>query len=187
MIKKVEKVNLLGDSKEKNASNKTEPQKQESQKSERSASSSSEARHPRTGGRKEDQQLVVNFSTPAVPEVKYPHLRSKIWIQFVHDTNQYHPSQIPPFLPVYLGESLENKTQNVTFEFNTYWIWKYMLEKQLDQSTSMYEEWGVDTSSDELKEMLTESNPYLVAVTMVVSSLHSVFEILAVKNDISFW
>ena len=49
--------------------------------------------------------------------------------------------------------------------------------------------------------MFMDSNPYLVAVTMIVSLLHSVFEILAVKNgannflifaltsclDIAFW
>ena len=52
---------------------------------------------------------------------------------------------------VALDEDLENKTQNVTFEFNTYWIWKFMLEKQMGQANSMYEEWGIENSSDELK------------------------------------
>ncbi|KAG7033474.1 Cleft lip and palate transmembrane protein 1 [Cucurbita argyrosperma subsp. argyrosperma] len=32
-----------------------------------------------------------------------------------------------------------------------------------------------------------EGNPYLLAVTMVVSLLHSVFDMLAFKNDIQFW
>jgi len=27
---------------------------------------------------------------------KLPHLRTKIWIQFVHDTNPYHPGSVPP-------------------------------------------------------------------------------------------
>ncbi|KAK4394288.1 Cleft lip and palate transmembrane protein 1 [Sesamum angolense] len=32
-----------------------------------------------------------------------------------------------------------------------------------------------------------EGNPYLLAVTMVVSVLHSIFDFLAFKNDIQFW
>lgn len=32
-----------------------------------------------------------------------------------------------------------------------------------------------------------ETNPYLLAMTMIVSLVHTVFEILAFKNDIQFW
>ena len=28
----------------------------------------------------------------------YPHLKSKIWLQLVHDTNAYLPNQLPPQL-----------------------------------------------------------------------------------------
>ncbi|CAN0213308.1 unnamed protein product [Laminaria digitata] len=35
--------------------------------------------------------------------------------------------------------------------------------------------------------MLAETNPIVLAITMVVSVLHSVFNFLAFKNDISFW
>lgn len=44
-----------------------------------------------------------------------------------------------------------------------------------------------DEDQDSLKETLLETNPYLLAVTIVVSILHSVFELLAFKNDIQFW
>ncbi|KAF8760809.1 Cleft lip and palate associated transmembrane protein [Rhizoctonia solani] len=40
---------------------------------------------------------------------------------------------------------------------------------------------------DELKRMLTETNPILLITTVVVSLLHGLFEILAFKNDISHW
>ncbi|KAF9428349.1 hypothetical protein BGZ94_002690 [Podila epigama] len=40
---------------------------------------------------------------------------------------------------------------------------------------------------DEVKRMLIETNPYLLIVTVVVSLLHSAFEMLAFKNDIAFW
>ncbi|KAG8698569.1 hypothetical protein FRC08_005835 [Ceratobasidium sp. 394] len=40
---------------------------------------------------------------------------------------------------------------------------------------------------DEMKRMLTETNPILLITTMVVTLLHGLFEILAFKNDISHW
>ncbi len=43
---------------------------------------------------------------------------------------------------------------------------------------------GVETGTDQIKEMISETDPILFAVTMIVSILHSVFEILAVKNEI---
>nr|GMC60695.1 cleft lip and palate transmembrane protein 1 homolog [Ipomoea batatas]GMC68195.1 cleft lip and palate transmembrane protein 1 homolog [Ipomoea batatas] len=38
-----------------------------------------------------------------------------------------------------------------------------------------------------LQRVFLEGNPYLLAITMVVSLLHSVFDFLAFKNDIQFW
>ncbi|KAI7828597.1 cleft lip and palate associated transmembrane protein [Gamsiella multidivaricata] len=40
---------------------------------------------------------------------------------------------------------------------------------------------------DEVKRMLIETNPYLLILTVIVSCLHSAFEMLAFKNDIAFW
>lgn len=58
-----------------------------------------------------------------------------------------------------------------------------MMESQLKQSNSMYSEWGIGGDNmDEVKEMVLDANPYLFAVTIVVSLLHSVFEFLALKN-----
>jgi hypothetical protein len=38
-----------------------------------------------------------------------------------------------------------------------------------------------------MKRIFLEGNPYLLALTMAVSMLHSVFDFLAFKNDIGFW
>ncbi|GJJ73318.1 hypothetical protein EMPS_05676 [Entomortierella parvispora] len=40
---------------------------------------------------------------------------------------------------------------------------------------------------DEVKRMLVETNPFLLVLTVVVTCLHSLFEMLAFKNDIAFW
>jgi hypothetical protein len=39
-----------------------------------------------------------------------------------------------------------------------------------------------DEDQDSLKEALLETSPYLLVLTLLVSLLHSVFEILAFKN-----
>jgi hypothetical protein len=39
-----------------------------------------------------------------------------------------------------------------------------------------------DEDQDSLKEALLETSPYLLALTILVSILHSVFELLAFKN-----
>lgn len=39
----------------------------------------------------------------------------------------------------------------------------------------------------QMKRIFLEGNPYLLALTMAVSMLHSVFDFLAFKNDIGFW
>lgn len=44
-----------------------------------------------------------------------------------------------------------------------------------------------DEDQDSLKETLLSTNPYLLGLTVAISILHSVFELLAFKNDIQFW
>ena len=40
---------------------------------------------------------------------------------------------------------------------------------------------------DEYKRMFLETNVILLTVTACVSTLHTLFEVLAFKNDIQFW
>jgi len=67
---------------------------------------------------------------------------------------------------------------------------------QLYAAQSMRQKWNLfgdtegeqtDEEQDTLKEALLDTNPYLLGITMIVSVLHSVFELLAFKNDIQFW
>ena len=44
-----------------------------------------------------------------------------------------------------------------------------------------------DKETDMIKEMLLDTNPWLLGLTFVVSLLHSFFDMLAFKNDIQFW
>ncbi|GMH64768.1 hypothetical protein TL16_g04038 [Triparma laevis f. inornata] len=60
--------------------------------------------------------------------------------------------------------------------------------------SSMQHQWkmqeamgGRDGESDILVNMITDTNPVLLAITVCVSMLHSLFDILAFKNDIAFF
>lgn len=66
---------------------------------------------------------------------------------------------------------------------------------QLYASQNLRHKWNIwgeneeenDDEQDTLKETLLDTNPYLLALTICVSILHSIFELLAFKNDIQFW
>ncbi|CAP23556.2 Protein CBG03077 [Caenorhabditis briggsae] len=85
------------------------------------------------------------------------------------------------------------KELNLTITYYPMSIFKY----QMYASQKMQSQWQTmlsmdmgDTDGDEhdsMKQALLETNPILLAVTMVVSLLHTVFEFLAFKNDIQFW
>lgn len=57
----------------------------------------------------------------------------------------------------------------------------------LKNAGKFYENLGMEIydeiAEDNTKEMLFETNFYLVALTMVVSVLHTIFSTLAIKND----
>lgn len=42
-------------------------------------------------------------------------------------------------------------------------------------------------AAEELRRLLTETSPWLLAITFVVTVLHSLFDFLAFQNDIRFW
>lgn len=44
-----------------------------------------------------------------------------------------------------------------------------------------------DEEEDTMKRTLLETNPYLLGLTVIVSIVHGIFELLAFKNDIQFW
>ncbi|KAL1993832.1 hypothetical protein VTN49DRAFT_2501 [Thermomyces lanuginosus] len=75
--------------------------------------------------------------------------------------------------------------------------WKFSVMASLDESAKQ-SAWqavsgtpsptGGDGSEFEMiKEILLDTNPYLLATTAIVTVLHMVFETLAFKNDISHW
>ncbi|VDL19253.1 unnamed protein product [Hymenolepis diminuta] len=70
---------------------------------------------------------------------------------------------------LYLSQSMRN-----------FWMQGFMGQTEDDQMND-------DEDQDMVKKTFLETNPYLLALTIVVSIIHSIFEMLAFKNDIQFW
>lgn len=68
-------------------------------------------------------------------------------------------------------------------------MWKFSIYASFDESMKQQANnplGGMSSSeTDELKRMLMETNPILLATTAAVSLLHSAFEFLAFKNGMS--
>eukprot|EP01114_Cavostelium_apophysatum_P019265 TRINITY_DN6158_c0_g1_i3.p1 TRINITY_DN6158_c0_g1~~TRINITY_DN6158_c0_g1_i3.p1 ORF type:complete len:586 (+),score=148.64 TRINITY_DN6158_c0_g1_i3:36-1760(+) len=77
----------------------------------------------------------------------------------------------------------------LTLQYSPFSLTKWQMFVQMDQSFAMQQSMGAQSEgeSDEFKRMILETNPYLLALTAVVTLLHSVFDFLAFKNDIHFW
>jgi len=83
--------------------------------------------------------------------------------------------------------TLMESVVDVSLEPVPMWKWQLqsgMVDNQRKQESFTGEE---DDSNDMLRTMLLETNPYLLIVTAIVSVLHTVFDTLAFKNDISFF
>ena len=66
---------------------------------------------------------------------------------------------------------------------------KWQMQETTTRTWQQQRDFGVSgaNDADQMKKMFLEGNPVLLAVTAVVSLLHTLFDILAFKNDVSFW
>lgn len=77
---------------------------------------------------------------------------------------------------------------NIVFE--PIGITKFQILASLDESFKQAAQnpgMGGGADFDELKRVLLETNPVLLATTVLVTVLHMLFELLAFKNDVSHW
>jgi hypothetical protein len=77
----------------------------------------------------------------------------------------------------------------LTVSYSPVAMWRWAIEAQMTQSWEMQTAIGTSAESDTdmIKSILVDTNPILLSITVVVSVLHSVFDFLAFRNDISFW
>ncbi|KAM5209896.1 putative lipid scramblase CLPTM1 isoform 1-T1 [Hipposideros larvatus] len=89
-----------------------------------------------------------------------------------------------------INESLASLPLRVSFCPLSLWRWQLYAAQSTRSpwnflGDELYEQ--SDEEQDSVKVALLETNPYLLALTIIVSIVHSVFEFLAFKNDIQFW
>ncbi|KAA8531264.1 hypothetical protein F0562_005977 [Nyssa sinensis] len=141
--------------------------------------------------------------------------KPNITVNLVDDFTRYPRNAVPPNIAPNLNVEPSTGNYYPTIFFNEFWLLrdklipinetvtelllnlevgpismtKWQLFLQIDQSFQIHRNYGsmLEGEADELKRVFLEGNPYLLAITMIVSLLHSVFDFLAFKNDIQFW
>ncbi|EME28751.1 CLPTM1-like membrane protein cnrB [Galdieria sulphuraria] len=134
--------------------------------------------------------IIVDFTPYDVDKI--PPLISE-HIQLLNDSKQYLPlftfeefwllsSNLVP-----LNDSVRNVSVKVSFRPLS--LMKWTIFTQLDSSWKTQNGLGLNTAeeTDELKRMFLETNPYFLSLTGVVTVLHTIFEFLAFKNDVTHW
>ena len=77
----------------------------------------------------------------------------------------------------------EKSTVPLSISFSPMGLVKFQLLTNFDMALRQNEALlGTDGETEKLKQMLFETNPYLLGLTLFVSLLHSCFDILAFKN-----
>ncbi|KAG9073777.1 hypothetical protein FS749_014694, partial [Ceratobasidium sp. UAMH 11750] len=133
--------------------------------------------------------LVSDFAQVPITQLPAP-VADHVTVEPVNDKLYYRPILFPN--DFWLLKTSMNPINHTTptlplhvsfyplsyFKFQLYATMTDSFDKQPSSSAA---------EIDEMKRMLTETNPILLITTMVVTLLHGLFEILAFKNDISHW
>ncbi|KAF7624662.1 hypothetical protein Mgra_00010063 [Meloidogyne graminicola] len=138
--------------------------------------------------------LVTDFTAWTKGQVPSPLDEA---IKFDRKTNRYYPII---FFNTYwnlgneykpLNETVDQLNLTITFAPLSLFKWQLYASQQMRNKWSkmlggeIFEE--SDSDQDAIKQALIETSPILLAITIVVSILHTVLEMLAFKNDIQFW
>ena len=65
---------------------------------------------------------------------------------------------------------------------------RWQFNAHMEESIKLQRKMGFpEKDTDDIRHMLVDTNPVLLAVTMIVSMLHLLFDVLAMKNEVQFW
>ncbi|KAG2428128.1 hypothetical protein HXX76_011808 [Chlamydomonas incerta] len=162
-----------------------------------------------------ENPLDVPKVDPKEPREIMNFIRPNITLQLVDHFQSYSRKAVPPQILDAMRFNLATGHYLPLVFFNDFWLLKdklvpvnetldrvevhmelsyvsmvwWQLLGQMDQSFNMQVKMGMsqDGESDEIKRIFLEGNPYLLGLTFIVSMLHTVFDLLAFKNDIGFW
>jgi len=89
-----------------------------------------------------------------------------------------------------LNETLAGQPLNLSISYYPASLWVWSIQAQMAEQWMVQGEYGItDPQRDSfmLKRLMTDTNPYLLAFSGAFIMLHTVFSMLAFKNDIQFW
>jgi Cleft lip and palate transmembrane protein 1 (CLPTM1) len=144
-----------------------------------------------------------------------PYWRPQLHVEIIPDNTMYARTALPPhigrhlhvlpaknsYLPIsrvndfwVLGHHLIalNETSTdipLTVSFSLGSAMKFGFQEQMAAQWNAQASFGMNDEGeiDMLKGILVDTNPILLITTIIVSTLHTVFDLLAFKNDVSFW
>ncbi|KAM0752364.1 cleft lip and palate transmembrane 1 [Meredithblackwellia eburnea MCA 4105] len=85
-----------------------------------------------------------------------------------------------------INETVSTLPLRISFDPSSIFKWQIMASLD-DNFRKSAEQNGGSSELDEVKRMLTETNPLLLITTFIVSMLHMLFEFLAFTSDITHW
>lgn len=118
------------------------------------------------------------------------------FIMFLPEGKQYKPAvflndywnMMRDYMPI--NKTTETLQLRLTYQPLSLFKWQLYTAQAMRDKLSMFSALGgeeQDEEQDTVKELLLDTSPYLLGLTISVSILHSIFELLAFKNDIQFW
>ncbi|KAK6735123.1 hypothetical protein RB195_018360 [Necator americanus] len=82
----------------------------------------------------------------------------------------------------------ENKTVNITVVYQPAPLGKIRFHRMISSSLEQLIELGFTRKDlEDVKGIFADTNLYLLGITVFVSSIHLLFDVLSFKNDIAFW
>lgn len=141
------------------------------------------------------------------------HFKPKIYFSLLTDIFQVGPHDIPPelanlfrvnkdskFMPILQNDFLQTRladleqvkqdseTMPLTVTYKPMSIGKLRLLLHMQHAMLALKRMGFSTKDlDDIKGAFSDTNLYLLCLTVIVSSVHLLFDFLSFKNDIAFW
>lgn len=141
------------------------------------------------------------------------HWRSRLTLSVMSDEFSFDERVVPAdmghllrlthqreYLPILYVDQLSNRIRDLmhindsckemplTIRYYPISIGKLRLWSQMQQSLKLLQTFGfTEKDTDEVKGIFSDTNLYLLMMTFMVAAFHMLFDILAFKNDISYW
>lgn len=134
--------------------------------------------------------MVTNVGALVLGQLPEP--AAKVYRVDAERKQYFPPLEVNEFWILRDSMHLMNETvKSITVEmaFEPISLFKWSMYKQFNSIWEKQEAFGTmqEGESDKMKKMFIETNPVLLGVTMLVSTAHSILEVLAFKNEISHW